>query len=160
MQIRIKNNYRTNRLIQLLIIVGDFVVLWVLLYFVVGTIPQSDGWDEEKERLFWMVCTFAMVVAEYLFPSVIHERVAGANDILGHSTTLVATQTLLSYLLLRTVHFMSRLGWQLFAMGGVMFVSILLLRFIERWVVKRLRQLGYNTQCNAHRVRQRVAAFI
>lgn len=93
MQIRIKNNYRTNRLIQLLIIVGDFVVLWVLLYFVVGTIPQSDGWDEEKERLFWMVCTFAMVVAEYLFPSVIHERVAGANDILGHSTTLVATQT-------------------------------------------------------------------
>lgn len=77
MQIRIKNNYRTNRLIQLLIIVGDFVVLWVLLYFVVGTIPQSDGWDEEKERLFWMVCTFAMVVAEYysplLFMSVLRE---------------------------------------------------------------------------------------
>ena len=50
MQIRIKNNYRTNRLIQLLIIVGDFVVLWVLLYFVVGTIPQSDGWESVFKR--------------------------------------------------------------------------------------------------------------
>lgn len=105
MQIRIKNNYRTNRLIQLLIIVGDFVVLWVLLYFVVGTIPQSDGWDEEKERLFWMVCTFAMVVAEYLFPSVIHERVAGANDILGHSTACSnADLVVLSAVTYRSLH--------------------------------------------------------
>ena len=57
MQIRIRNNNYTNRLIQLLIIAGDFVVLWVLLYFVVGTIPLSEDWDEEKGRAFWMVCT-------------------------------------------------------------------------------------------------------
>ena len=146
MQTRLKNNKQTNRLIQLFIIAGDFAVLWVLLHFVVGTIPQSDGWDEEKERTFWVVCSFALVVAEYLFPSVIHERVAGANDILRRSTMLVATQTLLSYLLLRAIHFMSHLGWQLFAMGGIMLASILLLRFIERWLVKRLRQSGYNTR--------------
>jgi len=91
-----------------------------------------------------MVCTFAFVVAEYLFPSVIHERVVGANDILQRSTMLVATYTLLSYLLLRVIHFVSRLGWQLFAMGLVMLVSIILLRFIERWLVKKLRQSGYN----------------
>ena len=76
-------------MIKLLIIAGDFAVLWVLLYYLVGTIPQSEGWDEEKERAFWMVCTFAFVVAEYLFPSVIHERVVGANDILRRSTMLV-----------------------------------------------------------------------
>ena len=146
MQIRIRNNNYTNRLIQLFIIVGDFAVLWVLLYYLVGTIPQSEGWDEEKGRAFWMVCTFAFVVAEYLFPSVIHERVVGANDILRRSTMLVATHTLLSYLLLRAIHFMSRFGWQLFAMGIVMLVCIILLRFIERWLVKKLRQSGYNTR--------------
>ena len=146
MQIRIRNNNYTNRLIQLLIIAGDFVVLWVLLYFVVGTIPLSEDWDEEKGRAFWMVCTFAFIVAEYFFPSVIHERVVGANDILRRSTMLVITDSLLSYLLLRTIHFTSRLGWQLFAMGIVMLVCIILLRFIERWLVKKLRQSGYNTR--------------
>jgi len=146
MHIRIKNNKHTNRLIQLLIIAGDFVVLWVLLYYLIGAIPQSEGWDEEKGRAFWMVCTFAFIVAEYLFPSAIHERVLGANDILRRSTMLMATYTLLSYLLLRAIHFLSRLGWQLFVMGLVMLVSIILLRFIERWIVKKLRQSGYNTR--------------
>ena len=171
MQIRIKNNNHTNRLIQYLIISGDFVVLWILLYFVVDTIPLSEDWDEEKGRAFWMVCTFALIVAEYFFPSVIHERVVGANDILRHCTMLVITDSLLSYLLLRTIHFTSRLGWQLFAMGFVMLVSIILLRFIERWLVKKLRQLGYNTRetqtvglqhtlCNVGWIGQRTAAFI
>ena len=121
-------------------------MLWVLLYYLIDTIPRSEGWDEEKERAFWMVCTFAFVVAEYFFPSVIHERVVVANDMLRRSTMLVATYTLLSYLLLRAIHFLYRLGWQLFAMGLVMLVSIILLRFIERWLVKKLRQLGYNTR--------------
>lgn len=146
MPIGIKNNKQTNRLIQLLIIAGDFAVLWVLLFYVVGTIPRSEGWDEEKGRAFWMVCTFSFVVAEYLFPSVIHERVVGSNNILRRSTMLVMTHTLLSYLLLRTIHFVSRLGWQLFVMGLVMLVFIILLRFIERWLVKKLRQSGYNTR--------------
>jgi putative colanic acid biosynthesis UDP-glucose lipid carrier transferase len=141
-----KNNNQANRLIQLFIIAVDFVVLWVLLYFLIGTIPKSEGWDEEKGRAFWMICTFAFIVAEYLFPSVSHERVVGANDILRRCTMLVATYTLLSYLLLRAIHFLSRLGWQLFAMGLVMLVSIILLRFIERWLVKKLRHLGYNTR--------------
>ncbi len=146
MQIRVKDNNHTNRLIQLLIIAVDFVVLWVLLYFVVGTIPRSEGWDEEKERAFWTVCTFAFIAAEYFFPSVIHERMVGANNILRRCTMLVTTYTLLSYLLLRIIHFTSRLGWQLFAMGLVMLVSIILLRLIERWLVKKLRQSGYNTR--------------
>jgi putative colanic acid biosynthesis UDP-glucose lipid carrier transferase len=143
---RIRNNNYTNRLIQLFIIAGDFLVLCVLLYFVVGTIPQSVRWDEEKTRIFWMVCTVAFIVAEYFFPSIIYRRVVGANDILRRSTMLVMTYTLLSYLLLRAIHFMARLGWQLFAMGLVMLVSIILLRFIERWLVKKLRQSGYNTR--------------
>ena len=122
------------------------MVLWILLYFVVDTIPLSEDWDKEKGRAFWMVCTFAFIVAEYLFPSVIHERVVGANDILRRSTMLVATHTLLSYLLLRAIHFLSRLGWQIFVTGLVMLVAIILLRFMERWLVKRLRQSGYNTR--------------
>lgn len=146
MQIRIKNNHLTNKLIQLFIIAVDFAVLCVLLYFVTDAIPKSGSWDEEKERTIWMVCTFAFVIAEYWFPSVIYERTVGAGDILRRSTMLVMTQTLLSYLMLRAIRFLSRVGWHLFAMGLVMLVVIILLRFVERWMVKKLRQAGYNTR--------------
>ena len=146
MQIRIKNNHQTNKLIQLFIIAVDFAVLCVLLFFVTDIIPKSGSWDEEKERAFWMVCIFAFIIAEYCFPSVIHERAVGAGDILRRSAMLVMTQTLFSYLMLRAIHFTSRLGWHLFAMGLVMLVVIILLRFIERWMVKMLRQAGYNTR--------------
>lgn len=146
MHIRIRNNNYTNKLIQLFIIAGDFIVLWVLLYLVVSNIPMSDSWDEEKEGAFWIIYTFAFIVAEYLFPSVIHERVVGANDILQRSTMLVATQTLLSYLMLRAIQFLSRVGVYIFVMGLVLLVVIILLRFIERWLVKKLRQSGYNTR--------------
>ena len=146
MQIHIKNNHQTNRLIQLFIIAVDFAVLCVLLYFVTDAIPKSGSWDDEKERAFWMVCIFAFIIAEYFIPSVIHERAVGAGDILHRSTMLVMTQTLLSYLMLRAIRFLSRVGWHLFVMGLVMLVVIILLRFIERWIVKKLRQAGYNTR--------------
>lgn len=142
----IRNNNQTNRLIKLIITVGDFVVLWVLLYFVRDTIPRSEFWDVDKERTFWMVCTFALIVAEYCFPTVIHQRVVGANSILRRCTLLVLSQTLLSYLFLRAIHFMAHLGWQLFLMGVVMLAIIILLRFVERWLLKWLRRLGYNTR--------------
>lgn len=142
----IKNNNQTNRLIHLLIIAGDFAVLFVTLYFATDLMPKSENWDGVKERVFWMVCTLALVVAEYFFPSVIHERVVGANDIMRRCTMLMMTQTLASYLMLRAIRFLSRVGWHLFAMGLIMLVVIVLLRFIERWMVKRLRQAGYNTR--------------
>jgi putative colanic acid biosynthesis UDP-glucose lipid carrier transferase len=146
MKIRIRNNNYTNRLIQLLIIVGDYAMMCVLLYFVAGAIAPLENWDDEKRQIFWMICTFAFVVAEYLFPPVIHERVVGANSIFQRCTLLVATMVLLSYLLLRAIHFATRLGWQMVVMGFVMLVVVILLRFVERWLVKRFRQLGYNTR--------------
>ena len=142
----IKNNNQTNRLIRLFIIAVDFAVLCVLLYFMTNTIPASKNWDGEKEGAFWMICTFAFIIAEYSFPSVIHERVVGANDIIRRCTMLVGIQTLLSYLLLRAIHFISRVGIYLFVMGFVMLAVLILLRFIERWIVKKLRQAGYNTR--------------
>ncbi len=146
MKIRIRNNNYTNRLIQLLIIVGDYAMMCVLLYFVAGAIAPLENWDDEKRQIFWMICTFAFVVAEYLFPPVIHERVVGANSIFQRCTLFVATMVLLSYLLLRAIHFATRLGWQMVVMGLVMLVTVILLRFVERWLVKRFRQLGYNTR--------------
>ena len=142
----IENHKYTNRIIKWLVVCGDFVVLWALLYWVAEIIPHSDRWDDDKCRTFWMVCTLTMIISEYCFSSIIHLRLVGGGEILRRNFMLVATQTLLSYLALRAIHFTYRFGWQLFLMGISMFMIIVLLRYIERWMLKRFRKLGYNTR--------------
>ena len=146
MVVRIRNNNYTNRLIKLLVMASDFVVLWALLLVTVRFIPNSETWSEGTKRVFMMVCMVAMLIAEWRFPTVIHERVVGANDILQRCTFLVMTQMLLSYLMLRAIHFTFQLGWQLFCAAIVMLLILILLRFMERWILKCLRQKGYNTR--------------
>lgn len=140
----IKNHIYTNLIIKWSVIIGDFVVLWLLLPFVIESVPHSEEWNEDKYLIFWMVCTLSMIVSEYWFSSIIHKRMVGIGEILKRTTLLVLTQTLLTYLALRAIHFTYRFGWQLFHMGLYMLVIIILLRFVERWVLKRLRMMGYN----------------
>ena len=140
----IENHNQTNRLIKWTVIALDFVALWLLLPVVADFIPNSEEWTDDKHRLFWGICTMSMVLAEYWFYSTIHQRMVGAGDILRRGTLLVATQVLLSYLLLRSVRFLYRIGWQLFFLGLALWTVIMLLRLIEREVLKQLRRQGFN----------------
>jgi len=145
MQVKgIQNSNRTNHIIKWTVIIIDFAVLWALLPIAVDHIPHSEEWDDDKNRMFWMICTLSMAISEYWFSTLIHERLVGTGDILRRCTMLVSTQVLLTYLLLRAAHFLSRLGWQLLVMGISLLVIIILLRFVERWLLKRFRKLGYN----------------
>jgi len=140
----IENHNQTNRLIKWTVVTIDFVALWLLLPVVTDFIPDAEEWTDDKHRLFWGICTMSMVLAEYGFSSTIHQRMVAAGDILRRSTLLVATQVLLSYLLLRSVRFLYRIGWQLFFLGLALWTVIMLLRFIEREVLKQLRRQGFN----------------
>ena len=128
------------------VIALDFVALWLLLPVVADFIPDAEEWTDDKYRLFWGICTMSMVLAEYWFYSIIHQRMVGAGDILRRGTLLVATQVVVSYLLLRSVGFMYRIGWQLLFMGLALWTVIMLLRFVEREALKRLRRQGFNTR--------------
>ena len=142
----INNHNQTNRLIKWTVIALDFVALWLLLPVVADFIPDAEEWTDDKYRLFWGICTMSMVLAEYWFYSTIHQRMVGAGDILRRGTLLVATQVVVSYLLLRSVGFMYRIGWQLLFMGLALWTVIILLRFVEREALKRLRRQGFNTR--------------
>ena len=146
MVVRIHNNNYTNRFIKLLVIVGDFLLLWAILRVSVGYIPDFETWNEERVLVFMMVCTFAMMIAEWRIPPVIQGNIIGANEILQRCTLLVITQTLLSYLMLRAIHFSTRMGWLLLCAAIVLLFVLVLMRFAERWILKRLRQKGYNTR--------------
>lgn len=141
-----RNNNQTNRLIKWIVIALDFAILWGILWLVIDLFPGYERWDEEKSLVFWLQCTIALLLAEIRFGTVIHLRQVGAGDILKRTTMLVATYTLLAYILLRAVHFMSQVGWRFVIIGIGLLAVLLLVRVVERWILKRLRSAGYNTR--------------
>lgn len=141
-----RNNNITNRLIKWIVIAFDFVILWCILWLTIDIFPSYGQWDEEKRMTFWLLCTISLLLAETRFGTYIHQRQVSAGDILKRTTMLVATYTLLSYVLLRAVHFMVRIGWRFVIIGIGLLVVLLLVRFVERWILKRLRSAGYNTR--------------
>ena len=141
-----KNNNQSNRLIKWMVIAFDFVILWAILFLTINTFHVFGCWDEDKEALFWLLNFLSLLLAETRFSTIIHQRQAGAGEILKRTTLLALTYTLLSYLSLRAVHFMTQVGWRLLAVGMVLLAVLLLVRFVERWILKRLRSAGYNTR--------------
>ena len=141
-----RNNNQTNRLIKWAVIVFDFAILWCILWIAIDSFPAYERWDEEKSISLWLLCTISLVLAEARFGSILHLRQVGASEILKRTTILVAAYTLLAYVLLRAAHFMARIGWRFVIIGIGLLVVLLLVRFVERWVLKRLRSLGYNTR--------------
>lgn len=141
-----RNNNLSNRLIKWIVIAFDFIILWSILWTVIGLFPGYERWDEEKNFIFWFLCTVSLLLAETSFGTLIHLRQVGAGEILKRTTMLTSTYTLLVYLLLRAVHFMTQVGWRLLMIGIGLLVVLLIVRFVERWLLKRLRSAGYNTR--------------
>lgn len=141
---KIMNDTQDNRLIKWLFIFLDFVILWIIIHIANSFYPEFTMWDDNKERIFLLVCTFAMILAESRYSTVAHRRLVGANEILSRCTQLVLTQTMLSYLFLRVINFSSRIGWQLLFMGISLLVLIVLARLVERLLLKLLRRSGHN----------------
>lgn len=141
-----RSNNLSNNLIKWAVIAIDFIVLLLLLFLFIDIIPGSEKWDNEKERIFWMICITSLMIAEYFFSTRIHFRSIGADDILKRSTMLALTQTLVTYLLLRTIHFLTRLGWQILAIGVAFLLVTIFMRLLERWLLKKFRSMGYNTR--------------
>ena len=139
-----KNN-QSNRLIKLCIIAGDFLILSVMI-FVVLDLPAFNRLTEEMEAIFWMVSLVSMLISQWKFSSTIHERKVGANAILRETTLLVVTQTLLSYLILRSIRYETRVGIHLLTVGVALLFVLILVRLTERILLKYVRSLGYNTR--------------
>ena len=130
-----KRNDRTNRMIMWAVIVSDFVLLDIVL-LVMG----------EHTRMFFIISNVALLMAEWKFHSIIHERIVGAGDVVKNLVQLTMTQTAISYILMRHVMYKVQVGWMLLMIGTALFAGLLMLRLIERNAIKRFRRLGRNTR--------------
>jgi putative colanic acid biosynthesis UDP-glucose lipid carrier transferase len=141
-----RNNNLSNRLIKWMVIVFDFVLLWCILLITVDLFPNYERWDEEKNLVYWLLCTISLLLTEIRFGTIIHLRQVGAGDILKRTTIIVATYTLIAYILLRAIDFRTPVGWRFIAIGISLWVVLILVRFVERWILKALRSAGYNSR--------------
>lgn len=141
-----RNNNQTNRLIKWIVVAFDFVILWCILWITIDLFLTYEQWEDDKRMTFWLLCNISFLLAETRFGTIIHERQVGAGDILKRTVMLVGTYTLLIYLFLRAVHFMSKVGWYFLIIGVGLLVVLLLARFVERWILKYLRSAGHNTR--------------
>ena len=141
-----RNNNQSNRLIRGIVIALDFVILWIVLFLSIDTFDVFGHWERNEKQFFWLLCSLSLLLAEMRYGTIIHQRQVSAGEILKRTTMLVIVYTLLSYLSLRAVHFMSKVGWRLLVIGIVLLVVLLLARFVERWILKSIRSAGYNTR--------------
>jgi putative colanic acid biosynthesis UDP-glucose lipid carrier transferase len=129
-----------------LVIVVDFVLLNTVIILLGNQSWGLASWGWSQLRMFFIISNAALLVGEWKFHTLIHQRLVSAAEVLRSIFMLTMTQALLSYMLMRHVLYWMASGRMLFYISSAFFVLLLISRLIERIVVKRMRRLGRNTR--------------
>jgi putative colanic acid biosynthesis UDP-glucose lipid carrier transferase len=95
-----RRNNQTNTIIKWVIIIGDFLVLNLLLLALQKYHPAVSSWIPAKKEVFWVVCNMAMILSQWKFCTIIHERIVSGGDILRRVITLNIVQIITAYLVM------------------------------------------------------------
>ena len=142
----VRRNNQTNTLIKWLVIVGDFVLLNAVLYVTVLLNERTFSWGWQQQRIFFIISNMAMLVSEWKFHTIIHERIVSAGEVLKTIVMLTITQAVIAYIAMRHVMYWSAAGWLVLETGTALVVLLVLLRLAERMLIKRMRRLGRNSR--------------
>ncbi len=142
-----RQNDRTNRLIKWAVITSDFVLLNVVIYAFCKLNADMAMWKWGTQlRMFVIISNLALLASEGKFHSTIHERAVSAGDVVRSVMLLTMAQAAIAYIVMRHMMYWMATGRALLQIGTVLFVSLLVLRLIERNAIKRLRRIGRNTR--------------
>lgn len=141
-----RRNNKTNGLIKWCILAGDLVMLNGLLLVFRLTNPYMQNWTGERVEVLWVACNLAMAIAMLKYSTIIHQRLVSGGEILRRILSLTVIQTIVAYLIMKAIDVRQPVGWLLIEIGVCQFVVMILKRFLERTVVKRMRKMGRNTR--------------
>ena len=141
-----RRNNKTNGLIKWVILVGDLIMLNGILIVFRWLDPYLKTWESNRLEVLWVACNLAMVVGMLKFSTIIHKRLVSGGDILQRLSSLVIIQTVVAYLIMKAIDVSQPVGWLLIELGICEFFIMVLKRYMERTVVKRMRELGRNTR--------------
>jgi putative colanic acid biosynthesis UDP-glucose lipid carrier transferase len=97
-------------------------------------------------EVLWVVCNLAMAIAMLRFGTIIHLRMVSGGDILRRVFELAITQTIIAYLIMKGIDVSQPVGWLLVSIGCCQIVQMTIFRLVERFFIKRFRQMGRNTR--------------
>lgn len=146
-----RQNTKTNNLIRNLLIIGDFIVLNILFYvflqFERSYLHLQTG---PNGNLLALMQNFGLVVGQYFFSTIIHKRIIHSDRVFRQITFLVLTQSVSAYVIMKSFFLFEDLPAPdlIFSVYfALLFYAVMIvLRFIERWIVKHYRRMGKNTR--------------
>ena len=141
-----RNNDQSNRIIQWIVTIGDFVLLNVVLLGFAEWHWRVETWGGVRVDVFILVNNIALMLAMLKLSTIIHLRVVGAGDILKRIVGLTIVGAILAYLLLKVFAYNLPIGWLIWEIGTVFFITLLFKRLAERWFLKLYREAGRNTR--------------
>ena len=141
-----RRNNQTNTLIKWAVIAVDFLMLNVVLTAFRWHHPYLMTWTAGRMEVLWVVCNLAMAMAMLRFGTIIHLRMVSGGDILRRVFELAITQTIIAYLIMKGIDVSQPVGWLLVSIGCCQIVQMTIFRLVERFFIKRFRQMGRNTR--------------
>ena len=141
-----RRNNQTNTLIKWVVIAGDLLMLNGIITLFRWHHPYLMTWTADRTEVLWVVCNMAMVVAMWKFSTIIHLRLVSGTDILRRVFLLTIVQTVIAYLVMKAIDVNQPVGWLLMEIGVCQIVVMTVKRFVERSIIKRMRQTGRNTR--------------
>ena len=126
------------------VVISDFVLLNAIL--LCGM--RSDEWGviTGGMRQMFVLSNIALLISEWWFHAEIHERFSSAGEVVKKVVQLTAVQALLAYALMRHVLYWMKAGELVLMVGTIFFVLLLVSRYLERNIIKRMRRMGMNTR--------------
>ena len=140
------SNNQTNSLIKWIIVGVDFVVLNFLIWLFADYHPIVSRWEWEMKWVFLLGNNLALLISELRFSTIVHRRVISAGDILQRVVGLVLLQMAVAYVIMKMMSMSVPVGRVMLMLTPPFFGLLIVSRMVERWTVKRFRQLGRNSR--------------
>ena len=140
------NNNQTNAFVQKLIIVGDFIVFNLILLLFARLHWRIETWEENQLEVFGLVGNLALVMSQLRFSTIVHQRLVSAGDVLQRVMGLTILQAIVGYLLLKVIDYDLDVGLLIWEINTVFFISLVIKRMVERWIIRLYREAGRNTR--------------
>lgn len=134
-----------NDIFKWLIIIGDYVTVYAVIVLFWLFTPFAAHWSHTAFRIFLLTVFVGMTIAQLKFSTIIYRRVVTVDQVVRNVLGLVILFMVATYLSMRLISMPGeQTGRWLLALGGVLFVVLLLIRYGERYLLKLYRKRGGN----------------
>lgn len=139
-----RSNTQSNQLIKWAVVVADFLILNALIHVFKEISPYTEKWTTDKYHVFILLTNLAMVLAQYRYGTMIHQKIEDAVDILKKVSQLALAQVIFSYIILKLIDYHLPVGRMFSVFGPILLGCLLISRYLEWYLLRMFRDKGNN----------------